>query len=187
MERPTAEEGARYRELKVRHDDLHREHKHMVARLRALERQLNGGPPPQPSPMLPARLPESTGPSPRGLPATERTPPPMSAHRARSVSFAELPPQEMERANGGGESHAAAAAHAAVERMEGEEAAFETQHPMLSCLARTYVIVEGCVDRTSAWCCCGCPCLRRWESEEEREWGRGSDRTPLDDAHHLRA
>ena len=64
MERPTAEEGARYRELKVRHDDLHREHKHMVARLRALERQLNGGPPPQPSPMLPARLPESTGPSP---------------------------------------------------------------------------------------------------------------------------
>ena len=35
-ERPTAEEGARYRELKVRHDDLHREHKHMVARLRAL-------------------------------------------------------------------------------------------------------------------------------------------------------
>ena len=71
--------------------------------------------------------------------------------------------------------------------MEGEEAAFEKQHPMLSCLARTYMIVEGCVDRTSAWCCCGCPCLRRWESEEEKAWGRGSDRTPLDDAHHLRA
>ena len=59
-----------------------------------------------------------------------------------------------------------------ISAMEGEEAAFEKQHPLLSCLARTYVIVEGCVDRTSAWCCCGCPCLRRWESEEEKAWGR---------------
>ena len=180
LERPTAEEGARYRELKVRHDDLHREHKHMVARLRALERQLNGGPPPQPSPMLPARLPESTGPSPRGLPATERTPPPMSAHRGRSVSFAELPPQEMERANGGGEAHAAAAAHASVERMEGEEAAFEKQHPLLSCrrgLRRPHervVLLRLPVPQAVG--------VRGGEGVGSRD-----DRTPLDDAHHLRA